>query len=214
MARMRVALTFDAEHPDRPGCPPEVPGSILQVLADLEVRATFFLQGRWAEAYPETARRIGRDGHLIGSHSFYHARMTLLSGEGLLLDVRAAEHAIRETTGVDPRPWFRCPWGAGADDARILATLERCGFRHAGWDVIAEDWEPHRTAAEVESATTGGALEHGDGAIALLHAWPAATLAALPRIVDRLRGHGAELVTIDQLGRDPGTTANPPNGSR
>ena len=54
---MRVALTFDAEHPDRPHRP-GVQEGILDVLRDRSVRATFFLQGRWVEAFPETARRV------------------------------------------------------------------------------------------------------------------------------------------------------------
>ena len=52
----RVALTFDAEHPDRPSAP-GVQERLLDSLRRLEVRATFFVQGRWAEAYPLTARR-------------------------------------------------------------------------------------------------------------------------------------------------------------
>ena len=59
-------------------------------LRDLEVRATFFVQGRWAEAYPVLAAQLPVDGHLIGSHSFYHARMPLFSARGFAVDVRAA----------------------------------------------------------------------------------------------------------------------------
>ena len=55
------------------------------------------------------ARRIADAGHLVGSHSFYHARLPLLSDEGLATDMREAEAAIREHAGVDPRPWFRLP---------------------------------------------------------------------------------------------------------
>jgi len=77
----RVALTFDAEHPDRPTAP-GVAEVILTILERASVRATFFVQGRWAEAYPDTARRIGRAGHLVGNHSHYHARMPLFSPAG------------------------------------------------------------------------------------------------------------------------------------
>src|SRR5690348_13936977 len=107
---MRVALTFDAEHPDRPHRP-GVADEIIAQLAAERVRATFFLQGRWTEAHPATARRIARDGHLVGSHSYFHARMATLSAEGMRRDIGYAEHTIREIAGVDPRPWFRCPFG-------------------------------------------------------------------------------------------------------
>ena len=81
----RVALTFDAEHPDRPHRPGVTEG-LLDVLADRGVRSTWFLQGRWVESVPELARRVAADGHLVGNHSFYHARMPLLSDDGLTTD--------------------------------------------------------------------------------------------------------------------------------
>ena len=60
----RVALTFDAEHPDRPNRPGITEG-LLDVLAAREVPTTWFLQGRWVEAEPELARRVAADGHLL-----------------------------------------------------------------------------------------------------------------------------------------------------
>jgi peptidoglycan/xylan/chitin deacetylase (PgdA/CDA1 family) len=113
----RVALTFDAEHPDRPAAGEGGTQRILDELERAQVRATFFVQARWAMANPSLVRRIADDGHLIGNHSTYHARMTLLSDDGLLEDVRAAGDTISEIAGVDPRPWFRCPFGDGHDDA-------------------------------------------------------------------------------------------------
>src|SRR5262249_19288122 len=106
-ARFRVALTFGAEHPDRPHRPGVTEG-LLDVLAERDVAATWFLQGRWVESAPALARRVAADGHLVGNHSFYHARLPLLLDEGLRTDIREAERVIREIVGVDPRPWFRC----------------------------------------------------------------------------------------------------------
>ena len=118
-----VALTFDAEHPDRSWCPAGAAEGILDVLAGAAIRATFFVQGRWAEAYPATARRIADEGHLVGNHSHHHARSPLFSDRGLREDVDTAREAIVRTTGRDPRPWFRCPFGDGADDPRVLAVI-------------------------------------------------------------------------------------------
>ncbi len=139
--RLRVALTFDAEHPDRPS-EAGVTERLLETLASAGVRATFFVQGRWAEAYPATARAIATAGHLVGNHSHYHARMPLLTDAGLAEDIAEAGRIILDSTGVDPRPWFRCPFGAGWDDPRVLAAATSDGYRHVGWDVAAEDWEP------------------------------------------------------------------------
>jgi peptidoglycan-N-acetylglucosamine deacetylase len=207
---MRVALTFDAEHPDRPGSDPGGVDRILGTLAEARVRATFFLQGRWAQAFPDRARRIRAEGHLVGSHSHFHARMPLLTDEGLRADIVQAGRAIREATAVDPKPWFRCPWGHGAGDARVLMALRRQGYRHVGWDVVGEDWDPARPAAVVAGDVVAGVQAFGDGAIVLLHPWPASAVEALPAILEAMRGDGVSPVTVADLSdRDIGATADP-----
>lgn len=210
MTAIRFALTFDAEHPDRPGWRPGVEEALLDGLADLGVRATFFVQGRWAEAAPATARRIAVAGHLVGSHGFYHVRLPLLSDDGLGADIGQADRTIEEIVGVSARPWFRCPFGAGADDPRVLAAIASAGYRHVGWDASGEDWRPGRSGARIAAEAASGALAHGDGAIVLLHAWPEATLEALPELVGRLTDTGGRFVTVDQVltGIDVGVTAS------
>lgn len=195
---MRVALTFDAEHPDRPTSG-DHNGRVLDELARLEARATFFLQGRWVEARPRLARRVAEEGHVVGNHTFYHARMPLLSPDGFAEDVRAAERAIVEATGVDPRPWLRFPFGAGADSADLVDRLRALGYRHVGWDVEVYEWDPGRTAGEVADRVIAGVTERGDGAIVLLHPWPDPVAPALAQVVERLRADGARFVGIDEL---------------
>ena len=200
---MRVALTFDAEHPDRP-TDPGAEARLLATLDDLSIPATFFVQGRWAEAFPDRARRIADDGHLVGNHGHYHVRLPLLSAEGLRTDVADAERAIVEATGRDPKPWFRCPFGAGMADPPILAALGRAGYRHVGWDVDVMDWEPGMTADAVATTVVSGVLARQAAgevdSIVLLHSWPAATGPGVEIAAARLRDAGAELVRVDQLG--------------
>jgi peptidoglycan/xylan/chitin deacetylase (PgdA/CDA1 family) len=198
---LRVALTFDAEHPDRPHRPGVTEG-LLDVLAARGVRSTWFLQGRWVEAHPELARRVAADGHLVGNHSFYHARLPLLGAEGIRTDVRSAERVIREVVGVDPRPWFRCPFSAGAGDRRVLGILAGLGYRQVGEDVVLEDWEPHRTGSAMVADALRLVPEAGDPAVVLFHAWPPGTLDAVPPLIDGLRELGATFVTIDELEGD------------
>ena len=195
----RVALTLDAEHPDRPLCPPGNAERLLDALGEASIRVTFFVQGRWATAHPDLARRIGSEGHRVGLHSKYHARMTLFSDAGLERDVFEGQAEVAETTGCDPRPWFRCPFDDGHDDPRVQAALERLGYRDVSWNVAAEDWEPDRTPEAVRRDTVRGALAHGDGAVVLLHTWPGPTGRALPLILQDLRASDVRFVTLDQL---------------
>ena len=196
----RVALTFDTEFPGRP----TIAGTedrLLAALAAAGAPATFFLQGRWVRANPEQARRIADAGHLVGNHSNYHAPLDGLTDELLRHDVGKAEATIRETTGVDPRPWFRCPFGAGGEDERVLAGLEELGYRHVGWNVDPFDWEVDRTPDELEQRVREGVREHGDGSIVLLHAWPRVTAERLPGLLEGLLADGAELVSVDAFER-------------
>jgi peptidoglycan/xylan/chitin deacetylase (PgdA/CDA1 family) len=195
---LAVALTFDAEHPDRTS----VDGAAAAVIDALEtsgVRATFFLQGRWVQAQKLLARRILDGGHLIGSHSHYHARMPLFSPAGFATDVRAAEWAIRQGLGVSPRPWFRFPFGSGARDRRLISRLAELGYRHVGWHVEPREWRGRESPTSVASAIVDATLAHGDGAIVLLHTWPRPVAEALQLAIPQLQAEGATLVRVDEL---------------
>ena len=194
----RVALTFDAEHPDRRSTY-GAQERVLDVLDKLDTKATFFVQGRWAEAYPDTAARIAKAGHLVGNHSHYHARMPQLNSKGLAWDIKTAEENIVAITGVDPRPWFRNPFGVGSDDARVLEAIKRAGYIHVGWTVEAFDWEPDPPVRELVDTIIEGFLAARDESVALLHTWPLRVEKALPRIVKRARDAGAQFVRVDQL---------------
>jgi len=191
---MRVALTFDTEFPGRPTVA-GVEDRLLASLAAADIRATFFLQGRWVRANPDQARRIAA-GHLVANHSNFHAPMDGLDDELLRRDVRKAEETIREIVGVDPKPWFRCPFGAGMEDERVLGALAEVGYRPVGWDVDPEDWNEAHDGEDVARFVLDGVRARKEDTIVLLHGWPAATAEALPRILD---GLGDELVTVDAL---------------
>jgi peptidoglycan/xylan/chitin deacetylase (PgdA/CDA1 family) len=201
----RVALTLDIEHPDRP-TKVRVTESLLATLTDKNVLATTFIQGRWAQAYPKVAREAADAGRLIGCHSHFHARMPMLSRRGLASDVRSATTAIRDITGVDPRPWFRSPFGALDRGTAVLSQLQSLGYRNVGWHVDSHDWAS-RGAPRVVRRVVDGAVAHGDGAIVLMHGWPAPNIEALPRIIDELRDRGAAFVTVDQLDDLPARAA-------
>jgi peptidoglycan-N-acetylglucosamine deacetylase len=199
----KVALTFDAEHPDRSGCAPGNVDRILDALRDASVTATFFVQGRWAESAPDAARRIVTDGHLVGNHSFYHVRMPLLSDEGLRTDVTDAQTTITSLLGVDPRPWFRCPFGAGSDDPRVLGLLKELGYRNAHWGIVLEDWEPWRDGAAIAGDALAEIRAATEPPVVLLHTWPNGTADAVPTILSSLLDAGVKPVPLDELEHVP-----------
>ena len=101
--------------------------------------------------------------------------------------------------GVDPRPWFRCPFGDGMDDPTVLAGLDRLGYRSVGWDVDALDWQANATGPAVARRIVAGTVERGDGTVVLQHPWTRATAFGLAPAIDGLRAAGATFVRLDEL---------------
>jgi peptidoglycan/xylan/chitin deacetylase (PgdA/CDA1 family) len=195
----RIALTFDAEHPDHPaasdGCI-----RVLDALAAAGARATFFVQGRWARARPEQARRIADDGHLVALHCHSHVPYSRLSAEGVVADVEQGRRAVREVTGVDPVPWFRFPYGNGFDRPDLVGLVRSLGFTNVHWSIDSKDWcpcaEPDGLVAAFAAALDEAGAEEG---VALYHTWPPATADAIGPVVDVARSRGIDLVTLDRI---------------
>jgi peptidoglycan-N-acetylglucosamine deacetylase len=193
---MRVALTFDTEHPDGPSHTVDGLERILGALADARVTGTFFLQGRWALAYPDLARRIADEGHLVGSHSHYHYRMSGYTRRQIRDDLQKAEDAILATAGKDPKPWFRLPFHSGNDVARVVRAIRSAGYEQVFRNCDPGDWEPAATAPEIveEVARQAGEKEL---VVVDLHNWPRVTSEALPDIIGYFAERGCEFVTVN-----------------
>ena len=91
-----VALTFD----DGPS--PECTKDLLEGLKERNVKATFFVIGEKAEAYPDLIKKIQDDGHIIGNHSYTHVNLGILSKEDACEQIRKTNDAIYQITGEYP----------------------------------------------------------------------------------------------------------------
>ncbi len=132
-----MALTFD----DGPG--PATP-RLLDVLAARGARATFFLLGRNLERARDVALRMARDGHVLGNHTYSHARPDAIGAAQLVDEVGRTDALIAEvyrTAGrAPPRPIaVRLPYGPAPDDPRLLA-LASMGRTHTHWTADFQDW--------------------------------------------------------------------------
>jgi peptidoglycan-N-acetylglucosamine deacetylase len=196
---LKVALTVDTEHPDQPHRELDGPTRILDALAERSIAATFFVQGRWVQAFPELGARIAAEGHLVGCHSWSHAPMTWLGSDHIVRDLGDATKLITEITGMNPRPWFRLPYFDGQDDARVIEAVRNAGYSDsvpANVDTI--DWRPETTVEEWQQRVLGG-VAAADPAVVLMHSWPTCTAEALPVTLDALIERGAEFITVDSL---------------
>lgn len=152
-------LTFD----DGPG--PSTP-ALLHVLAAAGVKATFFLLGSNLELRKGIALRMARDGHVLGNHTYSHARPGVLDAQALVDEIARTDALIMQLTG-GPVPPLRLPYGIVGDDPR-LPVLAGLGRPHVGWTADFEDWlpcDPHDLAARMRAHV----VERGDDAVIDLH---------------------------------------------
>jgi peptidoglycan-N-acetylmuramic acid deacetylase len=196
---MRVALTFDAEHGDFERSDSEGnPAAVLDALARQSTRATFFVQGRWASAYPALVARMVAEGHDVGHHSDHHAPMTLLTDSGVREDVSWAEERIEKAAGQPIDRYFRYPFGRG--DARVGAIIADMGYSLVGWTLDSGDWDSTRvTDASALTQWAADADLAVDPTVILFHTWPDATGQAIDDVVETFMARGAELVPISDL---------------
>ncbi len=187
-----IALAFNVGA----GYPPAL--SILDTLADKQVRATFFVMGWWADAHPDVLRRIADGGHEIASHGGHIADLTQASDAAVRADLEGADASISRVTGRTTRPLWSP--SAGARDARVRGIAADLGYRTILWTADTGDWSPEASVESVYSHLVDGAT---NGAIVVLHfdsATSADTTAEiLPRAIDDLRAAGYQLVTVGEL---------------
>ncbi|GAA3686611.1 peptidoglycan/xylan/chitin deacetylase (PgdA/CDA1 family) [Yimella lutea] len=112
-----VALTFD----DGPSA---LTPQVLRVLAKHNVKATFFMQGSHVAANPALARRVAREGHTIGNHSYSHPNFTSLTPEQADTEITSTNAVIQSVTGVKP-VLFRYPFGVETDSGNAVIRREQ-----------------------------------------------------------------------------------------
>ena len=129
--------------------------AILDVLEQNGVKATFFLSGTFVLSFPESAQKIKKAGHEIGSSSWTHPHLLELGQDVRFSQVRKGSQIIRENLGVIPR-LFMPPYGEF--DVTISAPARAEGMEVVLWTIDSRDWDEKTAndpAAAVKRATTG-----------------------------------------------------------
>ena len=165
---------------------------ILEVLADYNVRASFFVVGDWAGKYPDSVRMIFDAGHEIGSHSDTHADMSKLDRDGILREIRESSRKIEAITGVPPT-LFRPP--SGAYDSQAIRLIEEEGLYPIQWDCDSLDYRDLSADQMWERI----AKNLRSGSILLFHSGTKNTAAALPQIIEAIRAEGYAFVMVSEL---------------
>ncbi len=178
----RVALTFD-DGPSR------YTPKILRILRKYGAKATFFVWGSQTTGRENMLNREMKDGHEIGNHSWNHHKLPKLK------ELRTTNKSLRRITGFKPC-LFRPPYRVF--DNKLISNVKRADMNMILWDVDPHDW---RTPGSM--AIANGILNNTQpGSIVLMHDGGGPrdqTVAALPRVLKKLRSRGYRFVTVSEL---------------
>ncbi|KIL40020.1 xylanase [Gordoniibacillus kamchatkensis] len=187
-----VALTFD-DGPDDVWTP-----KVLDQLARVKVKATFFIFGRRAERFPNVLRRIVREGHIVGNHTWSHPNLTKLTADEVRSELERTDAVIRRETGK-VTALFRPPYGALNDV--VVQEVIRLKKKIIFWNVDSLDWmqlNARQVAANILSNTRPGSiiLQHSAGGVGENLQ---GTVDAIPVVVNELHKRGYAFRTVPQL---------------
>ncbi len=191
-----IALTFD----DGPNDP--YTGQLLDSLAEHQVRATFFMIGRFVRERPDIVRAVQAAGHLIGNHTMTHPWLVLETPARVRRELADCNAALEDALG-ERVSYFRPPHGSRRPD--VLRAARELGLTPVMWNVIGHDWEAGIRAEDVlghvekgigrnRRGGWGSNIVLHDGGQAGIGQDRSATVEAVRRLIPRLAAEGSSFV--------------------
>ncbi len=174
--------------------------AMLGTLKQENVKATFFVSGRWAKNNPELVKRIAAEGHQIENHGYSHPHPDRISVDENKREILRTEQVIEGLTGKKTT-YFAPPYAEkGPNGIRAASEL---GYVTTLFSLDTIDWQAGTSVENivqraVSPQTKNGVKPEKKGAIVLMHPKPN-TVKALPTIISQLKQEGFRLVTISQL---------------
>jgi peptidoglycan/xylan/chitin deacetylase (PgdA/CDA1 family) len=181
-----VALTFDD------GPHPAKVEELLDLLNDLDVKATFFVVGMMVERHPELIKMEAAAGHEVEDHSFSHVNLSKLPEQDCETEYMACSDLIYHVLGTHPK-FCRPPGGQATP--YVMEAAARNHLVTAMWSDDPKDYANPGDDLIIERL-----MDHvSPGAIILLHEGVDQTMEILPDLVNSLRAQGYTFVTMEQL---------------
>ncbi len=164
---------------------------ILQILKDNQVKATFFIEGKWAKENVEYVKMIAEENHLIGNHAYNHPDMARISEQAMHDQINQTNEIIEAITGETP-VWFAPP--SGSFNNRVVEIADELKMETILWTVDTIDWKNPSVSVMINRVT--GKIHHG--ATVLMH--PTAPVAnGLEQMIEEIKRKGYKFGTIEKL---------------
>lgn len=183
-----IAITFD-DGPDPKGTP-----RLLDMLKERGIKATFFLVGKNAAAFPDIVKRMRDEGHEIGNHTWDHQQLTRLRETKVMSELQTTHDAIVKACDVAPT-LYRPPYGA-TRLSQQKTIYDQFQYTCILWDVDPNDWRTPRSSKKTHDRVLA---QTKAGSIILCHDIHHETVEAMPSTLDDLKARGFQFVTVSQL---------------
>src|SRR5262245_26558583 len=182
-----VVLTFDD------GPLPRYTNPLLETLASECVKATFFMVGQMALAYPSMVRRVYDEGHTVANHTQNHP-IRKMSVTQAAREIEGGFESLRKAIGDSQAvsPFFRIP-GLLRQES-VEQYLAAHGDMTWSADFLADDWTRINNSEVARRAISR--IEARGRGILLLHDIHARTVLALPEILNELKSRGYKIVHV------------------
>lgn len=174
---------------------------ILDILAEKQVSAAFFVTETYIRSNPELIQRMVEEGHVVGNHTVKHKSSPSLSEAEMKDELEKTAQTYRELTGQDMPPFFRPPMGQYSE--QVLAICQEAGYSTVFWSFAYEDWHPDKQPGRKVAFERVMKGLH-NGAILLLHAVSKSNTEALSDIIDEARARGYEFKSLYELTNSDG----------
>ena len=189
--KKELFLTFDAGYENGHTA------KILDTLKKHNVKATFFVVGNFIETSPDLVKRMVKEGHLVGNHTFTHPDMSeIATEEAFRQELSKLEDLYEKTTGKKMKKYYRPPQGKYSESN--LKMAKEMGYHTIFWSLAYVDWY------ESDQPTREEALEKmvpriHPGAIVLLHSTSATNAQVLDELLTKWEDKGYSFKRVDQL---------------
>lgn len=184
-------LTFDAgfENGNTP--------IILDALKKHNAPATFFVVGTYIESNPDLIKRMEKEGHIVGNHTYHHPDMTKLSSlSAFEKELKDVENAYNNVTGKEMTKFYRPPQGKYNENN--LQMAKDLGYHTFFWSLAYVDWQENNQPTKEEAFNKLLTRVH-PGAIVLLHSTSKTNGEILDELLTKWEEMGYQFKSLDSI---------------
>ncbi|MDP4164682.1 MAG: polysaccharide deacetylase family protein, partial [Bacillota bacterium] len=168
------------------------------VLKKEKVPAAFFVTGHYLDSASDLVKRMVKEGHIIGNHSWFHPDLTTINDTRIKEELEKVRSRNEELTGIKEMKYIRPPRGVLSE--RTLKVAKNLGYTHVMWSLAYVDWNVNQQKGW-QYAYDNVMKQIHPGAVILLHSVSKDNADALEKIIIDAKKRGYQFKSLDDLAR-------------